>query len=308
MRPALARFLRPPAIVRADAATVDREIARAGKNRTRHQAVEAADRMAEMRRIRIADILRQMRKVDVLVGKMQQMPGALPGAERTERDSSLLLEQMQEARWRQAGFRRAACRRHRFAGEFSDLHDRPRHARIELPLRQSLAKTHDVEFRTGDIAAALALAQFGIGRADAVDEVLALRPRQALDEVLEHTGQNALRFDHETNRRAIIDGDGVRHIWQRGGEFAIGFAAIGRRQPQPVLDRDIDVKRAWTALPRAAEQACVKHAFRRDQHQMAGFVAFVVHGWSSSRGSLAAAMAPTIADIWGLTTAESDGV
>jgi hypothetical protein len=40
---------------------------------------------------------------------------------------------------------------------------------------------------------------------------------------------------------------------------------------------------------------------------MAGFVAFVVHGWSSSRGSLAAAMAPTIADIWGLTTAESDG-
>src|SRR6267142_599173 len=52
----------------------------------------------ETRGVGIADILRKMRKVNVLVGEMQQMPGALPGAERSEGDSGLFLEQMQEAR------------------------------------------------------------------------------------------------------------------------------------------------------------------------------------------------------------------
>src|SRR6266567_4325823 len=98
MRGASARFLRPPAIGADPEAGVDRQIARAGKDRARLQAVEAADRVAEMRRIGIADILRQMRKVDVLVGEMQQMPRPFPGAERTEGNTGLFLEQMQEAR------------------------------------------------------------------------------------------------------------------------------------------------------------------------------------------------------------------
>ena len=50
-----------------------------------------------MRGVGIADILRQMRKVDVLVGEMQQVPRALPGAEGAEGDAGLFLEQMQEA-------------------------------------------------------------------------------------------------------------------------------------------------------------------------------------------------------------------
>ena len=101
MRPASAGFLRPPAIVGAGAtAAVDRQIARAGKDRARLQAVEAADRVAEMRGVGIADVLRQMREVDVLVGEMQQMPRALPGAERAEGNAGLFLEQMQEARRR----------------------------------------------------------------------------------------------------------------------------------------------------------------------------------------------------------------
>src|SRR5260221_7501077 len=101
MRAASAGFLRQPAIVEACAiAAVDRQIARAGEDRARLQAIEAADRVAEMRGIRIADVLREMRKVDVLVGEMQQMPCAFPGAERAERDSRLFLEQMQEARRR----------------------------------------------------------------------------------------------------------------------------------------------------------------------------------------------------------------
>src|SRR3954470_24715452 len=101
MRPGSTGFLRPSAIVGLDAsAAIDRQIARTGKDRARLQAIEAADRVAEMRGVGIADILRQMREVDVLVGKMQQMPRPFPGAERTERDSGLFLEQMQEARRR----------------------------------------------------------------------------------------------------------------------------------------------------------------------------------------------------------------
>src|ERR1700675_2281713 len=93
MRPASTGFLRPRAIVGLRAtAGKDRKVARAGKDRARLQAVEAADRVAEMRGVGIADILREMREVDVLVGEVQQMPRPLPGAERTERDSGLFLE------------------------------------------------------------------------------------------------------------------------------------------------------------------------------------------------------------------------
>src|SRR6185437_13055800 len=98
MRPGLSGFLRPCAIGGGPAAVIDREIARAGEDRPRLQAIEAADRMAEMGRIGVTDILRQMGEVEVLVGEMQQMPRPLPGAECPERDTGLLLEQMQEAR------------------------------------------------------------------------------------------------------------------------------------------------------------------------------------------------------------------
>src|SRR3954464_10160062 len=111
-----------------------------------------------------------MREVDVLVGEMQQMPRTLPGAERAERDSGLFLEQMQKARRRQPGLRGAARRRHRLAAESYDLHDRPRHARIEHALRQRFAKTQQIEFGAGEIVATLMLAQFAIGGANAVGE------------------------------------------------------------------------------------------------------------------------------------------
>src|SRR5258705_11257360 len=81
-------FLRQRAIGRRGrAAVVDREIAGAGKNRARLQSVEAADRVAEMGGVGIADVLREVGGIDVLVGEMQQMPRPLPGPERTERDS-----------------------------------------------------------------------------------------------------------------------------------------------------------------------------------------------------------------------------
>src|SRR5215471_14715683 len=97
MRAVSAGFLRPPAIRELrPASMVNHEITRAGKDCARLQAVKSADRVAEMRRIGIADVLRQMCKVDVLVGEMQQMARALPGPERTEGNAGFLLEQMQE--------------------------------------------------------------------------------------------------------------------------------------------------------------------------------------------------------------------
>src|SRR5258708_13769839 len=106
-----------------------------------------------MRGVGIPDILRQMREIDVLVGKMQQMPRALPRPEGTEADTGLLLEEMQETRWRQPDLRGAACRRHRLAGKPTDLRDRSHHAGIERALRQRFPKTHDAEFGISDIVA-----------------------------------------------------------------------------------------------------------------------------------------------------------
>src|SRR5258708_26722672 len=99
MRPALAGFLRPCAISGANAAAVvDRQITRAGKDRTRLQAIESSDRVAEMGGVGIADVLREMRQVDVLGGEVQQMPRALPRPERAELDSGLLLGHVQVPR------------------------------------------------------------------------------------------------------------------------------------------------------------------------------------------------------------------
>src|SRR5260370_40320927 len=78
----------------ARVAAIDRKVPRAREDRTRLQPVKPADRMAEMGRVGIADILCEMRKVDVLIGEVQQMPRPFPGAEGTERDAGLLLEQV----------------------------------------------------------------------------------------------------------------------------------------------------------------------------------------------------------------------
>src|SRR3954454_25072150 len=99
-----------------------------------------------MRGVGIADVLREMREVDVLVGEVQQMPRPLPGTERAERNAGLFLEQMQEPRRRQTGLASATRGRHRLAAESSDLHNRARHAWIERALRQHLAEAQGIEF------------------------------------------------------------------------------------------------------------------------------------------------------------------
>src|SRR5712664_706059 len=245
--------------------------------------------MAEVSRIGIADILRQMRKVEVLSGEVQQMPRALPGAEGTERDASLLLEQVQEARRGQSGGRSTACRRHRPAGKGVDLRNRPDHARIERALRQYFAEAYDIEFGAGDAVAMLQITQLLIRSANAARDKLSFRSRQLPRKRIEGAGIDAFRFDHDANRRTKVAGDGVPLVRRHGEQFAASIAAVCGHKAQAALDRDIDMKRPRATFTRAAEQAGVKYALGHNQHQMTGFADFGVHGCSSSRGSSAAA-------------------
>src|SRR5438445_626592 len=189
-----------------------------------------------MRGVGIADILREMRKVDVLVGEMKQMPRPFPGAERTEGNAGLFLEQMQEARRGESGLSGAARRRHRLAGEFSDLENRTRHPAIEFAPRQRFAETKRIEFGAGEFVACMMLAQFAISGADAAGESFACRPREALGKLFEHAGTNALRLDHDAEHRTMVAGDGVPGVREHGDHLAIALAAIGGREPQPALE------------------------------------------------------------------------
>src|SRR5258708_1246463 len=164
--------------------------------------------MGEMGGVGIADIRRPMRKVDVLVGEMQQMPRPFPGPERAEGNAGLFLEQMQEARRGESCLRGAARRRHRLAGEFSDLQNRARHAGIEFARRQRFAKTKRIEFGAGERVAGVMFAQFAIGGANAAGESFAFRSRKTPFEVFRRTGWNTLRFVHAARYRTWVAGHG----------------------------------------------------------------------------------------------------
>src|SRR5438874_12091690 len=106
------------------------------------------------------------------------------------------------------------------------------------------------------------LAQFAIGGADAAGESFALRPREAFGKLFEHAGTNALRLDHDAEHRTMVAGDGVPGVRKHGDHLAIALAAVGGREPQPALERDIDVERARAALTRTTKQAGVKNPLR----------------------------------------------
>src|SRR5450631_2740203 len=181
MRAAHARFLRPRAIApppsrpplakagtveHGGVATVDRKVPRSLEDRARRQSIEAADRMAEMRGIGGPDVLRQMRKIDILVDEMQQMPRALPGAKGTERHAGLLLKQMQEPRRRQPHSSGAVSRGHLAAGEIVEFCGRLLDAAIDVAVGQNLAKEQPVELSRGKAAAALLPTQSFVGIAN----------------------------------------------------------------------------------------------------------------------------------------------
>src|SRR3984957_14026386 len=160
--------LRPPLaeagiVEHARIAPVNRQIPRAREDRARLQSVEPADRMAEMRRVGVADILREVRQIDVLVDEMQQMPLPLPGAEGAKRYAGLLLEQMQEPGWRQIDRCRAIGRRHLAPGEIVEAQGSAPDALIDVAVRQFLTKNQPVEFGGGKAATPLLTAQGLIG-------------------------------------------------------------------------------------------------------------------------------------------------
>src|SRR5258708_1406073 len=124
--------------------------------------------MAEMRGVGVADVLRQMREVDVFVDEMQQMPRALPGAKRAERDAGLLLEQMQEPRRRQMDRCGAIGGGHLAAGEVIEFCSGSFDARIDVAIRQAFAEKTLVEFVRSKAAATLLQTQRFISVADSL--------------------------------------------------------------------------------------------------------------------------------------------
>src|SRR5258705_11523847 len=102
--------------------------------------------MAEMRRVGVADVLRQVRQIDILVGEVQEKPRALPGAKRAERYPGLLLEQVQEPRRRQTGRCGAIGGRHLAGGEIVEFCGGSVDAMIQLAVRQRFAKAQLIEF------------------------------------------------------------------------------------------------------------------------------------------------------------------
>src|ERR1700731_1343871 len=107
-----------------------------------------------MGRIGIADILRKMREIDILVDEVKQMPCALPGPEGTKRDAGLLLEQMQESRWRQIDRRGAIGGGHLAAREIIKRRCGASDTAIDIALRKTLTERHLVELGGGKTAAA----------------------------------------------------------------------------------------------------------------------------------------------------------
>ena len=107
----------------------------------------------------IAYILRQMRKVDVLVGEMQQIPRTLAGAEQRK---EMPVSSLNRCRKRDGDNPASAAQLAAVtgsAGEFSDLQNRARDAGIEFALRQDLAKAQEIEFGAGERVAGVMLAQ-----------------------------------------------------------------------------------------------------------------------------------------------------
>src|SRR3954469_17492166 len=284
-------------------AAIDRKIPRADEDRARLQAVEAADRVAEMGGIGIADVLREMGHIEVLVGEVQQMPRALPGAEGAERDAGLFLEQMQETRSGKSGVRRACVRRHGLTREAADTGDCTRHAGVEHPARQRFAKTHLVEFGGGDVAVAT-LAQQRVGGEDLAGIDGLVGSGEPLGQDLDHAIRHALRLQRDADRGAIVAGNGMPLVRQGDEQLASGEGIIDR-QMQAALDRDIDVTAAGGPLAGAAEQAGIEYPLRRDQHQMVGFATVIFH-WDPPRAALWPLRTEvTLAEIWALSRRDS---
>src|SRR3954471_21618883 len=285
------------------AAAINREIPRTNEDRARLQAVEAADRVAEMGAVGIADVLREMGEVEVLVGEVQQMPRALPGAEGAERDAGLFLEQMQETRSGKSGVRRACVRRHGLTREAADTGDCTRHAGVEHPARQRFAKTHLVEFGGGDVAVAT-LAQQRVGGEDLAGIDGLVGSGEPLGQDLDHAIRHALRLQRDADRGAIVAGNGMPLVRQGDEQLASGEGIIDR-QMQAALDRDIDVTAAGGPLAGAAEQAGIEYPLRRDQHQMVGFATVIFH-WDPPRAALWPLRTEvTLAEIWALSRRDS---
>src|SRR5216683_1822919 len=96
----------------------------------------------------------------------------------------------------------------------------------------------------------------------AIDEDLAFASRQAPGPFIEYACANAFRLDHDADRGAMVARDGVPDIGRHRNQLAVSLGAVGHREPQAALERDIDMKSAGATFARPAEQAGVKDTLR----------------------------------------------
>src|SRR5229473_3068200 len=103
------------------------------------------------------------------------MPRALPGAKCPKRDAGLVLEQMQEARWRQLDRCGAVGRGHLAAGEIIEHRCGASDSMIDVAIGQTLVERQLVKFRGGKTATPLLPAKGLVSGANALRDARRFR-------------------------------------------------------------------------------------------------------------------------------------
>src|SRR5229473_8392794 len=208
------------------------------------------------------------------------MPRALPGAKCPKRDAGLVLEQMQEARWRQLDRCGAVGRGHLAAGEIIEHQSGASDAMIDVAIGQTLVKRQLVEFRSGKTATPLLPAQGLVSGTNALRDGRRLRSANSGAQAFHGRGLDRFRFDHEANDRGMLAFNAVGHVRPNQRHFTdhLGLA-LGDLEAS--LHRNVDVEATAGPFSRPAQQARIKHPLGADQHQPPRITAIpVVHGSS----------------------------
>ncbi len=217
--------------------------------------------------IGVADIQRQMRHVDGLVGEVEQVARPLPGPASAEGDAGLLLEEMQEARDREVRQRRAIGRRQRLAGIVAEERQDAADARIHPARGERRAEDGRVEGGGvhGLLGGVCAKAVIGLAQAAGEDGLvergkLGGKPRQGL-------GIDAFRLDQHADDARMFGVDAVLGIGRHDRRLDRTLGRAHGPDAQASLHAGKGDEGAQRALLRPAEEARVEDALGPDQHE-----------------------------------------
>ena len=227
---------------------------------------------------------------------MQQMPRPFPGAKGAKRYAGLLLEQMQEPGWRQIDRCRAIGRRHLAPGEIVEAQGGAPDARIDVAVRQFLAKNQPVEFGGGKAATPLLTAQGLIGGHEFVARCRAIPSRKHLAaQGNQRRGLDRFRLNHQADDRGMFAFDAVGHIGRNDRDLA-DHLRLALGDLEAALHRGIDAETTAGSFSRPAQQAGIKHPLGADQHQPPGFAAIIVIHGPSLPGTISRFLAGSLTE------------